>query len=261
LKKVTINYYFSCKIINAIIFLQVAGDGDCFFAAVIASSQRHFTGFSNKTLRHELCNYLSHNQDKVVIRNGYGNDITLKALYNPADGAQTFKDRVKQLRQTQAEYADILLIYSLANRFNLNIEVLDMHSGEYSTHVCMDHCAYTLVLVKSSSVYRIGRTLHTAEGEHYYGTTAINSETLLSGEPSPCDSSFFYINIHTATGIRGRSRSRERSIESVRSTRSDEPSHRGNSIFSEHLPMREVVVPTCRGHSIRSDNRDYVFSR
>ena len=96
----------------------------------------------------------------MVTRNGYGNDITLIALYNPTDGAQTFKDRVKQLRQTQAKDADISFAYSLANRFNL--------SDEYSTHVSVDHRACTLVFVKSSTVFRIGRTLRTAEGEHYY---------------------------------------------------------------------------------------------
>ena len=113
---------------------ETPADGDCFFHAVINSSTDVLRGYSSISLRAELCDFLGTHRDTVIFQDEHGS-ATLKSLFSVSDStAKSYNARVRQLRRPFREYADILIIYALVNRFNVALDILDLQTGSWYLH-------------------------------------------------------------------------------------------------------------------------------
>jgi hypothetical protein len=142
--------------------IYVVGDGNCFFYALLATAPEIFVGVTHQDIRTILCAYLEDRKDETVHHDEVGT-FTFDVLYSRnQDGANTYQARVNQLKRDY-EYVDILMIYAAVNCYNIDIEVFDMATSEYTMHNCMTKSKRTVLLVRQ------------AEPEHYWGTATISS--------------------------------------------------------------------------------------
>ena len=186
--------------------IDVRGDGDCFFAAAIASHPRLLEAYTAKTLRSHLCDYLVENRDMAILV-ADGHDMTFDDLYmQQSDGYSTYVEWVNAMRVPKGVYADVLVVYALANAFQITVEVLDMHLGTYTTispMSCEDK--EYMLLVRNSTVHRVpnekqpGKWIHvTQAGEHYLGTGSVRRYSIPSRSNSD---SARVISMHADRGM------------------------------------------------------------
>ena len=161
--------------------IDVRGDGDCFFAAAIASHPVLLEEYTTRRLRTHLCDYLEDNCDMVIL-DADGHGMTFEDLYlQQNDGYTSYLEWINAMRTPKTVYADVLVIYALANAFQVTVEILDMHLGTYAT-ISPLSCADKeyMLLVRNSTVHRVpnekkpGKWIHvTQPDEHYYGTANV----------------------------------------------------------------------------------------
>ena len=112
--------------------VDVPGDGDCFFHAVLYSNPTRFGGYDAVRLRLELCDFIANNPGLPVLGasdnpKGYR---SLQEYYFPQDHNNiSFDDFLIQLRKPRHIYAETLMIFALVNKFQIILDVYDLQTG------------------------------------------------------------------------------------------------------------------------------------
>jgi hypothetical protein len=110
--------------------IKVSGDGNCFLHAVISTAPELFHDISGHIrLREVLVNFLRNNNKTVIYNDEHGGAKFEDLFVYGEGGCKSYNAYIKVLRKPNV-YADVMLVYALIYKFQVNVEIVDTLTGE-----------------------------------------------------------------------------------------------------------------------------------
>jgi hypothetical protein len=104
-------------------------------------------------LREVLCNYLRNNKKTVIYNDEHGGAKFEDLFVHGDGGCKSYNAYLKVLRKPNV-YADVMLVYALIYKFQVNVEIVDTLTGEYKTYRHREGTSVrTILLVQRTTAF------------------------------------------------------------------------------------------------------------